>query len=93
VLCIRFETIIQDPDQALGSLLDYLESRGFSLNSSHLEAVRTLKASIAPRKSGTFRKGQPGNWREHFTPANKALFKDVAGELLIQLGYERDNNW
>jgi hypothetical protein len=93
VLCIRFETIIQDQDQALGSLIDYLESRGFSLNSSHLEAVHTLKASIAPRKSGTFRKGQPGNWREHFTPANKALFKDVAGELLIQLGYERDNNW
>lgn len=93
VLCLRFEALIQDQDWAMGSLLDYLESRGFRPSSPRLEAVNTLKAAIAPRKSGTYRKGQPGNWREHFTPANKTLFKEVAGDILIQLDYERDNNW
>ena len=93
VLYLRFEDLIQDQDQALGSLLEYLENRGFRSGSSRQEAIGTLKSAIAPRKSGTYRKGQPGNWREHFTPANKILFKEVAGDILIQLDYERDNNW
>lgn len=56
-------------------------------------AVAELSKAIAPHKSGTFRKGQPGNWKEHFTDANKALFKELVGDLLIHLGYEQDNNW
>jgi hypothetical protein len=44
-------------------------------------------------KSRTFRKGQIGSWREQFTPEQKELFKKVAGDLLIYLGYEKDYNW
>jgi len=36
---------------------------------------------------------KPEGWRTSFTPENKALFKEVAGDLLIQLGYEKDNDW
>lgn len=41
----------------------------------------------------TFRKGQIGSWKEHFTPEMKELFKEVAGQLLIDLGYEKDFDW
>jgi hypothetical protein len=34
-----------------------------------------------------------GGWREFFTEEHKQLFKDVAGDLLVRLGYEKDNNW
>jgi hypothetical protein len=70
-----------------------LEGRGFTPRVSRPEAIQTLQKAIAPRKSGTFRKGKPGNWQEHFTPANKALFKEAAGDLLLRLGYEQDNDW
>ncbi len=93
VLCMRFEDLILERGPALARLLDYLELRGFSPRLGRQQAVETLEQAIAPRKSGTFRKGQPGNWQEHFTEANKALFKETAGDLLIQLGYERDNSW
>jgi hypothetical protein len=93
VLCLRFESLILDRDAALGRLLDYLEERGFTPSVSREEAVAVLKAAIAPKKSGTFRKGKPGNWQEHFTDANKALFKEVTGDLLVRLGYEQDNDW
>jgi hypothetical protein len=93
VLSMRFEDLILDRAVALSRLLDYLELRGFSPGVERQQAVETLAQAIAPRKSGTFRKGQPGNWKEHFTPANKTLFKETAGDLLVQLGYERDNNW
>jgi hypothetical protein len=77
----------------LGYLLNYLSKRGFTPWISSKEAVETLKRAILPRKSGTFRKGLPGNWCEHFTEANKALFKQVTGDLLVRLGYEQGYNW
>lgn len=39
------------------------------------------------------RKGISGDWRNHFTAEHKARFKELAGDLLIDLGYERDHNW
>ena len=40
-----------------------------------------------------FRKGKAGDWANHFTEDHKAYFKDKFGDLLIQLGYEKDLNW
>lgn len=39
------------------------------------------------------RKGISGDWQNHFTPEHIAAFKRVAGERLIELGYERDLSW
>jgi hypothetical protein len=50
-------------------------------------------AAIKPCKSHTFRNGRQGGWRTAMSPANIATFKEVAGELLIELGYERDSRW
>ena len=93
VLSLRFEDLILDRDTAFGRLLDYLEGRGFRPQVSREQAVEVLKRAVAPRKSGTFRKGKPGNWQEYFSEQNKALFKEVAGDILIELGYERDLAW
>jgi len=43
--------------------------------------------------STTFRSGQIGEWKEYFTPEHKQLFKEIAGQMLIDLGYETDMNW
>jgi hypothetical protein len=56
-------------------------------------ALEALESSIAPHKSGTFRKGVPGSWQEYFTLKNKQTFKEVAGDLLIQMDYEKDIDW
>jgi hypothetical protein len=93
VLCLRFEDLILERDVALARLLGYLEVRGFDLTVPPEQAIETLKAGIKPQKSGTFRKGQTGNWREHFTEVNKARFKEVTGDLLVRLGYEEDGDW
>ena len=41
----------------------------------------------------TFRKGHIGSWKNHFTAEHKQLFKEIAGDLLIQLGYENSLDW
>jgi hypothetical protein len=43
----------------------------------------------------TFREGQIGSWKKYFTPEIKKIFKKTPGacQLLIDLGYENDENW
>lgn len=43
--------------------------------------------------SGTFREGKIGSWQQYFNAHYKAMFKEHAGQLLIDLGYETDLNW
>jgi len=40
-----------------------------------------------------YRKGTPGDWRNHFTAAHVAVFKARYPELLAELGYEPDDVW
>lgn len=93
VLSLRFEDLVLDRSATIARILDHLAARGFSPQPARPEAVTALEATIAPRASGTFRRGQPGEWRQHFTPQNKQIFKAATGDLLQQLGYEKDNKW
>ena len=43
--------------------------------------------------TGTFHEGQIGSWKKYFKPEHKNAFKQLAGNLLIELGYEQDFNW
>lgn len=41
----------------------------------------------------TFRRGRLGSWGEHFEPLHTARMKEVAGDLLVDLGYVTDGAW
>ena len=43
--------------------------------------------------TATFRNGQIGSWKSHFIQQDIDLVKTLFGELLIELGYEKDLNW
>ncbi len=93
VLAMRFEALILDREKALKQILTYLKENGFEPVKGEANAVQVLTKAIQPKRSGTFRKGQPGNWREHFTKENIENFKIYTGDLLVKLGYEKDGNW
>ena len=38
-------------------------------------------------------KGHPGNWKSFFTKRDSEIFKEIAGDQLIEWGYEKDLNW
>jgi hypothetical protein len=90
---VHFEELIRAREETLGRIFDFVVERGFPSKIERSCAVSMLAASIDPSRSPTFRRGQIGGWREEFTAEHKALFKEVAGDILIELGYERDHRW
>jgi hypothetical protein len=93
VLCLRFEDLIDNRQGTLDAMLHEVERTGYRIPTPREKALPILVEAIQPRKSHTFRSGKTGGWREHFTVNHKTLFKDVAGDLLIRLGYEKNNDW
>jgi len=93
VMCIRFEDLIDNRDVTLNSMLDEVEKTGYKIPTPREKALSVLVEAIQPKKSHTFRSGKTGGWKDHFTEEHKKLFKNVAGDLLIKLGYENSNDW
>jgi hypothetical protein len=93
VLCLRFEDLINDRETSLNAMLAEVEKTGYTLPTAREQALAVLREAIQPGKSHTFRSGKTGGWREHFTAEHKQLFKDVAGDLLVRLRYEKNNDW
>ncbi len=93
VMCLRFEDLINNRDATLNTMLAEVEKTGYKIPTPREKALSVLVEAIQPKKSHTFRSGKTGGWTDHFTEEHKKLFKDVAGDLLVKLGYEKNNNW
>ena len=94
VLPIHFEDLIHDRAATLTRILNHFLAR-VPLHSSQPRnlILDSLESSINPSRSPTFRSGKTGEWKKYFTDEHKRIFKDVAGDLLMRLGYEKDNDW
>ncbi len=80
-------------DATLNAMLDEVEKTGYKIPVPRDKSLGILVRTIQPKRSRTFRSGMAGGWREHFTDEHKQLFKDVAGDLLVRLAYEKNNDW
>jgi hypothetical protein len=99
---VRFEDMIQHPEKTAQLFVQYVYKRMGQVHGVKFdfpedvldEAVRVVMEAMTHRESSlTFRKGNIGDWREEFTPKVKKEFKRRAGRWLIELGYEKDNDW
>ena len=94
---IRYEDVVINTEETLRNLFDFLGEewdervlRHHEINTSSrdvrkfplsAEAVKPIYASAV------------GKWRTELTSKEAALFKGMAGPLLIELGYASDNSW
>lgn len=93
VLSQRYEDYIFDRQTAIGKAADHFLKRVDTLSISRETLVQVIARSIVPEKSPTFRSGKVGEWQKHFNNDHKEIFKQVAGDMLIRLGYEKDYSW
>jgi hypothetical protein len=92
VMKIHFEDLVHDRAGMLNRIIDHFLAR-IPLRVDRGLLLEALESSINPGKSPTFRSGKTGEWKKYFKHEHRKIFKEVAGDLLVRLGYEEDNNW
>lgn len=89
---VRYERLVEDPKR-IGEVLEWLEVAHDAQTVERLVGIGVFEKHSGGRKRGEedvqaeWRKGVAGDWRNYFTEADTALFKSMAGELVVELGY------
>ena len=99
-ISLRYEDMLSKPFAELSRLWKFLAVKNIDTT---LEQKLLQEMSSNPdeewqaqRNEGIasfLPKGQAGNWQRLFTARDKALFKEIAGDVLVKWGYEKDLNW
>jgi hypothetical protein len=92
VLTIHFEDLIHARAATLTRIMEHLLIR-MPIPASRERILDALESSINPSRSPTFRSGKTGEWKKYFKEEHTRIFKDIAGDLLIRLSYEKNNDW
>jgi len=98
---VRYEDLLERPDKEAARLFRFLgadastevveecvEEASFEKGSG-----RQRGQDDYPLRHGKYRKGIAGDWKNVFIERDTEIFKETAGDLLIGLGYEKDNTW
>ena len=99
-ISLRYEDMLSKPFAELSRLWKFLAVKNIdtTLEQKLLEEMSSNPDEEwqAQRNEGIasfLPKGQAGNWQRLFTARDKALFKEIAGDVLVKWGYEKDLNW
>lgn len=100
-LGVRYENLVGskgggDDVQQLKEIMNIAEHINLSLPVKRAREI----ASTIYHSSGKemidgieFVHGKVGSWKRFMKPVHKEIFKERFGEVLIRLGYEKNNNW
>ncbi|HET7480359.1 MAG TPA: sulfotransferase [Rubrobacteraceae bacterium] len=95
---IRYEDLLLDTPHLFGRVLEFLGA-----GSDEKVIARCLRSSDFERASNRqqgqedsasfFRKGVAGDWRNVFTERDREIYRDIAGERLVEFSYENSLDW
>ncbi|MCH8824501.1 MAG: sulfotransferase domain-containing protein [Planctomycetes bacterium] len=99
VVLLRYEDLLTDGPNTLAQAMSKLTSQPVDLERAQRSIDRFSFKKQAGRSAGQedrsafLRKGQTGDWRNHFTKDAAKIFDKHCGDMLIQAGYESDHSW
>ena len=105
VFCVSFEELIENKEVVIKNIIQFVgishlvdvsEISAAVAEHSGLQHVRSLNVKETRLRKLKLVRGERGisrAWVNGLTPINKLLFKKIAGDYLIELGYEKDFNW
>jgi hypothetical protein len=97
---MRYEDLLSTPFDEMSKLWKFLGVK--KVSNSLDKNIKTEMASNPDEEwqaqrngdiSSFLPKGQAGNWTRLFTARNKAIFKEIAGGMLVKWKYEKDFEW
>ena len=81
---VRYEDLVLETTRAFAGICRWL---GIAGDAAHVHgAIEACRIRLAAAV-------RPGAWRTKLTEGDRIAFKRIAGELLIELGYEQDLRW
>ena len=92
---LRFEALLGPRGGSFTEKEQLVEFRKIA-NALHLDISDELLLTAFEESFGTgniFSKGKASTWKEYFKEEHKTKFKELLGDVLIELGYEKDYNW
>jgi hypothetical protein len=98
-LILRYEELLNNPEIELSKI-----ARHCSLDDSPTKIQEIVKINSFNNLSGGrdkgnessnsfLRKGIMGDWKNHFTPMLKDIYKEKISDFLVKFNYERDLSW
>jgi hypothetical protein len=96
---VRYEDLLTHSEEEVRRLLGFLgveadeEVVKSCVSSASFEKLSKGRKRGEEDPASFFRKGVAGDWGNVFREEDKRVFKEEAGNLLIRLGYEKDNDW
>lgn len=94
---VYYEDLLVRPEEEMRRLLRFLGADTSEENVRQCVSSSSFEKLSKGRKRGReaasfYRKGVAGDWKNVFTKENEQDFEEAAGELLLRLGYEKNNS-
>ena len=96
---LRYERLLENGPEEIARLLGFLGADARAGTASQCLERARFERSSGGRPAGEedssspMRLGRAGDWRRVFNGEDKREFKEAAGSLLVELGYEQEGNW
>jgi hypothetical protein len=94
---VRYENLVLDPRPALERVLTFL-GEPWADEVLHYHEIDSPSRDVSkfpqnPEATQSIQTKSLGRWQRDFSDEDKAIFKEIGGPLLIELGYETSNDW
>jgi hypothetical protein len=93
IIEMRYENIIGNESDCFYRIFSHYEFHPKLIERGVEIAEQFSMKNVKKSDFGHVRKGTPRQWKSEFSPTVKRLFKELNGDLIISLDYEKDMNW
>jgi protein-tyrosine sulfotransferase len=94
---VRYEDLVLNPRPVLEGLMTFLGERWDEAMLSHAAADSPFRDATrfaqSPEALGAVSTASLGRWQRDLDARDRRIFKRIAGPLLVELGYARDDGW
>lgn len=96
---VKYEALLSNPEDLFTEMIRFLGADSDEKLVEKIVEKNSFESRSGNRAPGIedpksfFRKGIAGDWKNYFTERDKQIYKEEAGGLLIELGYEIDDDW
>lgn len=99
-LTLRYEDLLSQPFKEMQRIWSFLGADTsitvlpeFVANEMRENPDADWQQEKASEIASPLQKGKHGSWQEFFTSQDRRIFKNIAGQTLIDWGYEKDLDW